>query len=94
MTISLKNLQEIAERASKGEWVADDNIVFCDGESVALDCRHNDASFIAIANPTTALALIRVARAAKDYVGFCHEPDPEVRESCIALYNALEGIDW
>jgi hypothetical protein len=64
--INLSDLEAKAKAASTGQWTADDNIVFCDGESVALDCRHRDAAFIASMNPTTALALIRVARMAKD----------------------------
>ena len=62
--INLSELEQRARAASIGEWTADDNIVFCDGESIALDCRHVDASFIASMNPQTALALIRVVRAA------------------------------
>lgn len=64
--LDLDELEKTAKAATPGPWVADDNIVFRDGESIALDCRHIDASFIASASPDVVLALIRVARMAKD----------------------------
>lgn len=93
MTISLKNLQEIADRATPGEWVADDNIVFCDGESVALDCRYMDASFIASMNPTTALALIRVARMAVEMYAVGEERKFLTTERWDEIKEALKGIE-
>lgn len=81
--IQLDELEQKAKAATPGQWTADDNIVFCDGESVALDCRHGDASFIASMNPQTALALIRVVRAAQKVCATNFVP--------LGLLNDLDG---
>jgi hypothetical protein len=85
--INLDRLEAMAKAATKGEWTADDNIVFCDGESVALDCRRMDASFIASMSPTTALALVRVAKASQRVVDCDLTSDAIQKLKC-----SLEGV--
>jgi hypothetical protein len=86
--IDLEKLAEAAEKATPSPWIADDSIVFADGESVALDCRHRDASFIALADPQTILKLIRVVKATEAYLHGTWDGGKPL----IELETALEAI--